>query len=282
MRIDSHHHFWKYDASEYAWINDSMSILKRDFGPGDLALICKATGVDGVVSVQASQSLLETERLIRYAETESLVQAVVGWVPLASSGVASELEKLAMSPWLKGVRHVVQDESDPEFLMGTAFNEGIRRLREFKLSYDLLIYPWQLPATIKFVDMHPEQPFVLDHIAKPAIDSSKYDADWEKYVRELAKREHVIGCKFSGIVTEVRDAQWSVDLLRPYWNVVLEAFGPERLMFGSDWPVILLRSEYSRWVAAVEELVSELSVDQQAAFWSGNVKRVYRLASTGH
>ena len=277
MRIDSHHHFWKYDASEYAWINDSMSVLKRDFGPAELAPLCKTTGVDGVVSVQASQSLLETERLIRFAETESLVQGVIGWVPLASSSVGIELESLTMSAWLKGVRHVVQDEPDPEFLMGVAFNEGIRRLREFKLSYDLLIYPWQLPATIKFVDMHPQQPFVLDHIAKPAIYSAQYDSEWERNIRELAKRQHVIGCKFSGIVTEVRDAQWSVDLLRPYWSVALEAFGPERLMFGSDWPVILLRSDYAGWVGAVEELTRELSTDQQTAFWSGNVQRVYRL-----
>ncbi|MDX1926339.1 MAG: amidohydrolase family protein [Pirellulaceae bacterium] len=278
MRIDSHHHFWKYDAREYAWINDSMSVLKRDFGPAELLPLCQAAGVDGVVSVQASQSLLETERLIRFAESETLVRGVVGWVPLASNGVGTELEKLAMSPWLKGVRHVVQDETDPEFLMGTAFNAGIRRLREFKLTYDLLIYPWQLPATIKFVDMHPEQPFVLDHIAKPAIDSSKYDADWEKHLRELAKRPQVIGCKFSGIVTEVRDDQWSVNLLRPYWDVALEAFGAERLMFGSDWPVILLRSEYSRWVSAVVELTSKLSSAQQAAFWSENVSRVYGLS----
>lgn len=278
MRIDSHHHFWKYDANEYAWISDSMSVLKRDFGPAELAPLCKATGVDGVVSVQASQSLQETERLIKIAETESLVQGVIGWVPLASSGVGMELEKLSMSPWLKGVRHVVQDESDPEFLMGAAFNKGIQRLKDFKLSYDLLIFPWQLPATIKFVDMHPDQPFVLDHIAKPAIDSTKYDSEWEKNFRELAKREHVIGCKFSGIVTEVRDATWSVDLLQPYWNVALEAFGSERLMYGSDWPVILLRSEYTRWVEAVEQLTSKLSPTQQAAFWSGNVQRVYRLA----
>lgn len=279
MRIDSHHHFWKYDASEYAWINDSMSVLKRDYGPSELKPLCAATGLDGVVSVQASQSLLETERLIRYAETESLVQGVVGWVPLASSGVGEDLDRLAMSPWLKGVRHVVQDEADPEFLMGEAFNAGIRRLMRLKLTYDLLIYPWQLPATIKFVDMHPEQPFVLDHIAKPEINSTQSASNWETHLRELAKREHVIACKFSGIVTEVRDAQWSVDLLQPYWNVALEAFGPQRLMFGSDWPVILLRSDYARWVQAVEQLTRNLTTTEQAAFWSGNVQRAYRLAT---
>jgi L-fuconolactonase len=267
MRIDSHHHFWKYDAGEYAWINDSMSVLKRDFGPWELAPLCESTGVAGVVSVQASQSLQETERLICFAETE----------PLASSGVSTHLERLAMSPWLKGVRHVVQDESDPEFLLGTAFNDGIRQLVSFQLAYDILIYPWQLPATLQFVDRHPQQPFILDHIAKPAIEAAHYDRDWESNIRALAKREQVIACKFSGIVTEVRDAAWSVDLLRPYWNAALDAFGPERLMFGSDWPVLLLRSDYVRWVRAVEELTKPLSPAEQNAFWSGNARRVYRL-----
>jgi len=277
MRIDSHHHFWKYDASEYAWINDAMSALKQDFGPAELRPLCEASGITGVVSVQASQSLVETERLIQFAETEDLVLGVVGWVPLANSGVSADLERLAESPWLKGVRHVVQDEPDPAFLQGAAFNAGIRKLKPLGLIYELLIYPWQLPATIQFVDAHPTQPFVLNHIAKPAIDSAKYDAEWEKNVRELAKREHVIGCKFSGIVTEVRDGEWSVDLLRPYWDVVVEAFGPERLMFGSDWPVILLRSEYARWVAAVEKLVEPFSAAEKGRFWGVNASRIYKL-----
>lgn len=277
MRIDCHHHFWKYDPSEYAWINDSMSVLKRDFGPRELQPLCQANGIDGVLSVQASQSLLETERLIKFAETEDLVMGVVGWVPLASSGVATDLERLAMSPWLKGIRHVVQDESDPEFLLGPDFNAGIRRLKQFDLIYDILIYPWQLPATIQFVDMHPSQAFVLNHIAKPAIDSENYDAEWEKNFRELARRDHVIGCKFSGIVTEVRDAEWSVSGLRPYWDVAVDAFGAQRLMFGSDWPVILLRSEYARWVGAVEELVAEFTAAEKAQFWAENAARVYKL-----
>ncbi len=134
-----------------------MSVLKRDFGPRDLQPLCDANQISGVVSVQASQSLQETERLIRFAETESLVRGVVGWVPLASSGVGGDLERLAMSPWLKGVRHVVQDEKDPRFLQGESFNAGIRRLKQFNLAYDLLIFPWQLPSTIEFVDAHPEQ-----------------------------------------------------------------------------------------------------------------------------
>lgn len=277
MRIDSHHHFWKYDASEYAWINESMSVLKRDFGPAELRPLCDASRITGVISVQASQSLVETERLIQFAETEELVLGVVGWVPLATSGVSAALERLAMSPWLKGIRHVVQDEPDPAFLHGAAFNAGIQRLKQFDLLYDLLIYPWQLPATIQFVDSHPAQPFVLNHIAKPAIDSAKYDAEWEKDIRELAKREHVIGCKFSGIVTEVRDAEWSVESLRPYWDVVVEAFGIERLMFGSDWPVILLRSDYARWVAAIETLLEPFSELEKRRFWGENASRIYKL-----
>ncbi len=277
MKIDSHHHFWKYDASEYAWISESMRVLKQDFGPSELRPLCVAAGIAGVISVQASQSLLETERLIQQAEREELVQGVVGWVDLASSGVKGDLERLALSPWLKGIRHVVQDEADPEFFQRPAFNAGIRQLKQFGLVYDLLIYPWQLPATIQFVDAHPEQAFVLNHIAKPAIDSANYDVSWDQNVRELAKRKQVIGCKFSGIVTEVRDVEWSVDLLRPYWDVVLESFGAERLMFGSDWPVILLRSDYSRWVAAVEELVAPFSSLEKEQFWSENARRSYKI-----
>ncbi len=254
-----------------------MSVLKRDFGPAELEPLCAAGGISGVLSVQASQSLIETERLIQFAETEALVLGVVGWVPLATSSVSADLERLAMSPWLKGIRHVVQDESDPGFLQGSAFNAGIRAMKQFELLYDLLIYPWQLPVTIQFVDEHPAQPFVLNHIAKPAIDSAKYDSDWEENVRELAKREHVVGCKFSGIVTEVRDAEWSVESLRRYWDVVVEEFGFERLMFGSDWPVILLRSEYLRWVEAVGNLLEPYSDSEKRRFWGENACRVYKL-----
>lgn len=276
MRIDSHHHLWNYSAREYAWIDDSMQVLKRDFTPADLLRDMQATNVDHAVGVQARQSLAETRFLLEHARRHDWIKGVVGWVPLADPDVGRVLESFHDEPLLKGVRHVVQDEPDERFLDRDAFNAGVRCLRHHGLVYDILVYGRQVPMATRFVDRHPEQPFVLDHIAKPRIAAAGMDRDWEQAFRELAKRPHV-SCKFSAVVTEVRDPTWNVDLLRPYWDVALEAFGPERLMFGSDWPVCLLRSSYADWVAAVATLAADLNAAQQAAFWGGNANRVYRL-----
>ncbi len=276
MRIDSHHHFWDYSEAEYGWINDRMSVLKRDFGPSDLQPVMTKSKIDRVISVQARQTLDETRWLIELAKTHAFMAGVVGWVPLASDQLEKELETLGSHKKLKAVRHVVQDEPDDLFILGEAFNRGIALLKRFDLVYDILIYPKHFSAAAEFVDRHPDQAFVLDHIAKPTIDSRRFDEDWATDLRELGRRENV-ACKFSGVVTEVRDAEWSVELLRPYWNVALEAFGPNRLMYGSDWPVCLLKSDYARWVSVVEELTRDLSTSEQAAFWGANAKRCYKL-----
>lgn len=278
MRIDSHHHFWNYDHQQYGWINDGMKQLKRDFTPSDLQPLCDAAGIAGVVSVQARQSLAETDWLIEIAERHQLVRGVVGWVPLAEKNIEQHLEQVSRSSWLKGVRHVVQDEPDDAFILGADFNRGVKQLSRFGLIYDILIFSKHLPNAIKFVDMHPEQPFVLDHIAKPTIRLTQFDHDWEKNLRELAKRPHV-ACKFSGVVTEVRDDTWSADVIRPYWDVALDAFGPDRLMYGSDWPVCLLRSSYDRWVSSVAGFAGRLSASEQARFWGLNAQRTYGLSS---
>ena len=201
---------------------------------------------------------------------------MVGWVPLADRNVASILERLQGERLLKAVRHVVQDEPDERFLDQEEFNAGIRELQKYNLAYDILIFGRQLPMTLRFVDRHPDQRFILDHIAKPVIAATKWDRGWEQGFRELAKRPNVM-CKFSALVTEVRDPSWDVALLGPYWNTALEAFGPDRLMFGSDWPVCLLRSSYAAWVAAVSVYASELSPTEQAKFWGGNATRAYQL-----
>lgn len=276
MRIDSHHHFWDYSVEQYGWISDEMSVLKRDFGPKDLAEITEPAGIEKVVSVQARQTLEETRWLLEIAGQNSLVGGVVGWVPLADESVATDLEKWATDKNLKAVRHVVQDEPDDAFILGEAFNRGIAQLKNFGLVYDILIFAKHLPNTIKFVDMHPEQPFVLDHIAKPTIKSAEFDEAWGKNLKELATRENVT-CKFSGVVTEVRDPSWSLDTIRPYWDVALEAFGPKRLMYGSDWPVCLLKSEYARWVEAVSELASQLTPEEQSDFWGNNAAKAYSI-----
>ena len=278
MRIDSHHHLWEYSAADYPWISDSMSKLKRNFRVEDLRQQSASTDIRGALTVQARQSIQETEWLLEISQSDAFVLGVVGWVPLTSEEVHASLERFREFPKFRAVRHVVQDEPDDNFLLGEAFNRGVSILANFELVYDILIYPRQLEAAVTFVDRHPQQAFVLDHIAKPRVQSKRHDQEWEQGFRELARRDHV-SCKFSGIVTEVRDTEWNTDVIRPYWEIALEAFGAERLMFGSDWPVCLARSTYDRWGETVTDLARELSETEQAAFWAGNVARVYQLAS---
>ncbi len=276
MLIDSHHHLWKYSADQYGWISDEMSVLRADFLGPQLNEIASVAGVDGFVSVQARQTVEETTALLEIASAEPLIRGVVGWVPLADEGVAETLDQFADATLLKGVRHVVQDEPDDRFLDGEAFNRGVRLLKDRGLVYDVLIFARQLPASIDFVDRHPDQPMILDHIAKPAIRSAEFDREWENHFRQLALRPNVT-CKFSGVVTEVRDEDWSIDTIRRYWDVALEAFTPKRLMFGSDWPVCLLRCSHLRWLETVRELAGELSPQEQADFFAGNAIRDYHL-----
>jgi L-fuconolactonase len=276
MLIDSHHHLWKYSVQEYGWISDEMAPLKRDFLIPELQEIAEQSSVDGFVSVQARQTVEETDALLELAKAEPLIRGVVGWVPLADPKVGEVLDRYQDATMLKGVRHVVQDEPDDRFILGAEFNQGIAELKGRNLVYDVLIFARQLPASIEFVDHHANLPMVLDHIAKPTIDDAVFDSEWEKNFRELAKREH-ISCKFSGVATEVRDEGWSIKQIRPYWDVALEAFTPQRLMFGSDWPVCLLKTEHPRWVDAVRELASELSADEQEAIFAKNAIRDYNL-----
>ncbi len=276
MKIDSHHHFWHYSPEEYGWIGEGMDRLKRDYLPSDLESEIRSSGLDGVVSVQARQSEAETDWLLELAQQHDFIRGVVGWAPLRAPDVSEKLERWSHAEHFKAVRHVVQDEPDRNFLLGDAFNRGIGMLKNYGLVYDILIYHFHLPAAIAFVDLHPEQPFVLDHIAKPEIRRDKFDADWAKNLRELARRDNVV-CKFSGVATEVRDAAYDLDLIRPYWDTAIEAFGPQRLMFGSDWPVCLLRIEYSQWVAMVGDLAGALSPDEQRWIWGETAVRTYSL-----
>lgn len=276
MLIDSHHHLWRYSAQEYGWIGDQMSVLHRDFLVPDLQQIAADHGVDQFVTVQARQTLEETRWLLEIAENEPLVGGVVGWAPLAADDVAAQLEPFADSQWLKGIRHVVQDEPDDRFLLRSDFNRGIAALAPYQLVYDVLVFARQLPAAIEFADRHPDLPLVLNHIAKPTIRLEEFDQRWARDFRELARRDHV-ACKFSGVVTEVLDDNWSIETVRPYWDTALEAFTPDRLMFGSDWPVCLLATDYGRWLKTLRTLASELSSDEQAGLLAGNATRIYRL-----
>ena len=275
MKIDSHHHFWKYDPVRYSWMNESMEVLKKDYQPDDLLLETERKGIDGVVSVQADQSMLETDELLGHAARHDFIKGVVGWFPLVDPSVEDLLTKYAENPWLKGVRHVVQDEPDDRFILGEAFNEGIRKLRQFDLVYDVLIYERQLAPSIEFVDLHPDQVFVLDHVAKPRIGDGMMEP-WKAQMFEMARRENV-SCKLSGMATEANWEEWTMDDLRPFMEVALDAFGPRRLMFGSDWPVARLAVEYGPWVDLCREFISSLSENEIEAIEGGNASRVYGL-----
>lgn len=252
-----------------------MAALRRDFLPDDLRQEIAHADIDGVVSVQARQTVEETAWLLELAAEHSFIKGVVGWVPLAGAGVRKELEKFSSHPKLRAVRHVVQAEPDDRFILGADFNRGVALLREFRLIYDILIFERHLPASIEFVDRHPQQVFVLDHIAKPRIKENALEP-WRKNIKELARRANVF-CKVSGLVTEADPKHWSEEQLRPYFDTVLEAFGPKRLMFGTDWPVCLTGITYVRWVEQISRFAGKLSTDERAWLFGKTAVEAYKL-----
>jgi L-fuconolactonase len=274
MTIDAHHHFWKYEPAEYGWIDDEMAVIRRDFLPADLERVTADAGVDGVISVQARQTVEETAWLLELAERHDFIRGVVGWVPLVSGAVNEDLQRFASNRKLKGVRHVLQGESD-DYMLRPDFNAGVEKLHRYGLVYDILIAERQLPAAIEFVDRHPAQTFVLDHVAKPRIRENVL-SPWREQIRELARRPNVF-CKVSGMVTEADYLAWMPAQLRPYVQTVLESFGPGRLMFGSDWPVCLVACGYRRWLDVVKEFIAPLTPAERACILGETAQRVYRF-----
>ncbi|MFN3192764.1 MAG: amidohydrolase family protein [Aureliella sp.] len=275
MRIDTHQHFWKINDTDYPWIPDG-SVIRRDFLPDDLAPLLESCNLDASIAVQARQSAEETSWLLSLAEKHETICGVVGWVPLADKLGEPYLEQFADHPKLVGMRHVVQGEPDDNFILREDFNKGVARLKHYGLVYDILIFAKHLRPTIEFVDLHPEQPMVLDHIAKPTIIPGKFDEEWKQGMLELGKRSNVY-CKLSGMATEVRADSWDASLLEPYFEVALEAFGANRLVYGSDWPVCLLMTEYQQWYKTVEQFLSKLSDHEQTAIWSENARQAYKM-----
>lgn len=276
MKIDSHQHFWKYNPSEYTWISEQHTALKRDFLPVDLAPLLEENGVDGCIAVQARQTIEETLWLLELADAHSEIKGVVGWVPICSSDLNASLDQFNENSKLAGIRHVIHDEKDDDYILGEDFNRGIRQLGPRNLVYDILIFEKHLPQTLQFVDQHPNLQFVVDHIAKPKISAAAFDKTWQKNILELSQRENV-ACKLSGMVTEVIDPQWDSSLLQPYFDTVLEAFGPDRLMAGSDWPVCLLRAEYTQWHQTLGAAIQSLSQDEQLDILGNTATRIYKL-----
>lgn len=274
-RIDAHHHLWRYTSEEYGWIDESMVKLRHDFLPEDLTREMIAAGIDGAVAVQARQTLDETRWLLDLADECEAIRGVVGWAPIAGEDFPGVMEEFESRSKLKGLRHVIQGEKDEHYILREDFNSGIRAMQGSGLVYDILIYERHLPQTIEFVDRYPEQVFVLDHVAKPLIREGVMEP-WATRLRELAKRENV-WCKVSGMVTEADWASWSAETLRPYLDVVVEAFGAKRLMTGSDWPVCLVACEYGRWFEVLREYFSRFSKDEQNAVFGGTATEVYGL-----
>jgi L-fuconolactonase len=274
-RIDAHQHLWRYSALEYGWIDERLEAIKRDFLPDDLVRAMATAGIDGTVAVQARQTMEETRWLLKLADECPAIRGVVGWAPIAGEDFPEVMEEFEDRPKLKGLRHVIHDEKDENYILRADFNSGIRALEGSGLVYDLLITERLLPQTIDFVDEHPEQVFVLDHIAKPRIAVGLMEP-WAGRMRELGLRENV-WCKVSGMVTEADWGAWNSGTLRPYLDVVVEAFGVSRLMAGSDWPVCLVASEYSRWFEVLEEYFAGCSEGERAAVFGGTATEVYKL-----
>jgi L-fuconolactonase len=271
-RLDSHQHFWRYSPEEYPWIPRG-SALERDWLPSDLDALQKSLGLEGSIAVQARQSIAESDWLLGLADANPRIRGVVGWVDLRAPDVGRDLARLARHPKFVGVRHVVQDEPEDDFVLGAAFMEGIRRLQEFGLAYDILVFPRQLPATLRFVEQFPDQPFVLDHIAKPHIKEGSLQP-WADQIRALARFQNVV-CKVSGMVTEADHARWKPADFTPYLDVVVEAFGPGRLMFGSDWPVCRLAGSYEAVEGLVRDHFRGWGAEDHAAFWGGTCAAFY-------
>ncbi len=273
MRVDSHQHFWIYDPGEYPWI--TTTVLKRDFLPDDLAPELRKAGLDGTVAVQARQTVEESRWLLNLADHYPIIKGVVGWVDLQFPDCEKELTELARHPKFRGVRHVVQDEPDDRFMLKQSFLDGLARLEEFKLTYDLLIYPKQLPAAIEVVKRFPRQPFVVDHIAKPLIREGKI-TPWNDQMKELGRCPNV-WCKVSGMLTEAKLKQWKASEFKPYLDVVFEAFGQDRLMYGSDWPVCLLSGTYAEVFDLVSSYLNPMSLEAREKVLGGNAAKFYGL-----
>ena len=275
MKIDTHQHFWSYNDRDYVWMSAAMGKLRRDHLPKDLLPLIEAAGIDATVAVQARQCLEESAWLLELADKYTFIRAVVGWVDLCGEDVVDQLERLAQHPKLRGIRHVIHDEPDDEFMLRKAFLNGLRQLNRFELTYDLLLFPRHLPIACNLVKRFPDQPFVLDHIAKPPVRAAEMDP-WATDVKRLAEFPNVF-CKISGLVTEGNWNSWRAQDFEPYLEVVLNAFGPQRLMIGSDWPVCTLAADYASVIEFEVDYIAKLSADEQRAILQDNPIKFYSL-----
>ena len=275
MRLDAHQHFWRYDRAQYPWIGANMRVLARDWLPSDLAGELGKARMDGCIAVQARASSAENELLLGFARENAFVRGVVGWVDLCAEDVADVLAPLAQDPLFVGVRHLVQDEPDDQFVLRADFQRGLAALAGLDLAYDLLTHPRHLPAAIALVERFPEQRFVVDHLSKPDVKRGTLDP-WRAELRMLAESPHV-ACKLSGLVTEADWQAWQPADCRPYLDHAYEVFGEDRVMFGSDWPVCLLAADYARVHALVDDWSAALPERARKKLFGENAARFYGI-----
>jgi L-fuconolactonase len=275
MNIDAHQHFWIFDPIRDSWIDDSMRKIQRDFLPKDLEITLNENGMNGCIAVQASQSVEETDFLLDLASKYDFIKAVVGWVDLQASDITDQLAVLRNFPKLAGFRHVVQAEPDEGFVLRPEFKRGIKALEEFGFTYDLLVFPNQLPASIELVRQFPGQPFVLDHIAKPYIKGGKINA-WKSDIFKLATQQNV-HCKISGIITEADWKDWTYEQIIPYLDIIFEAFGANRIMFGSDWPVCLVAGTYPQMKEVIDRYMLEFTKEEKKQVMGENAQSFYKF-----
>lgn len=279
MKIDSHQHYWHFNTADYGWMGENMSVIKRDFLPTDLLPELKSIDFDGSVAVQARQSLEETNWLLQLADEHPHIKGVVGWLDLQSEQAEAQIAAFAKHPKAVGVRHVIHDEEDIDFMLRPAFIRGVQLLEKYNLAYDILIFPKHLTNTIGFVKQFSEQQtFVVDHIAKPLIKDGIV-SPWKEDIAALAQFPNVY-CKVSGMVTEADWNTWTPENIRPYLDIVVEAFGPERILIGSDWPVCLVAGKYSEVMQVVIDYISTFTEKKQALILGGNAAKAYRIPLT--
>ncbi|MDO3695381.1 amidohydrolase family protein [Wenyingzhuangia sp. chi5] len=273
--IDSHQHFWNYNSEKHSWIDDEMAIIRKDFLPEDLKVVYQENKVDGCVAVQADQTLEETNFLIDLASQNNFIKGVVGWVDFRADDIEEVLKHYSQYNIVKGFRHIVQGELDHNFLLRPDFINGISKLEKHHFTYDILVFPHQLGAVLEFVKQFPNIKFVIDHIAKPYIKDGFYEG-WAALMTEIGKCPNVY-CKISGMITEADYKTWTYNQLEPYMQLVLNAFGSNKIMFGSDWPVCLVAGNYTRVKEIVTTFISKLSTQEQAAIMGNNAANFYNL-----
>jgi len=275
MKIDAHQHFWKYNPSDYVWIDSRMESLKKDYLPEDLSPHLSQLGIQGTIAVQARQMEVETNFLLQLAEQNQWILGVVGWVDFEGPDLEQRIERFAQHPRLKGFRELIHDMPDPNYAISEVHLGAIKLLEKYNLAYDLLLRPGHIPAAIDLVDKFPNQRFILDHIAKPEIRSGSKEP-WQSRVKELAKRPNVY-CKLSGLVTEADWTNWTREIVYPYLDICLGAFGPQRLMVGSDWPVCTLAGTYKEVMSLTLGYLESLSASEQQRVFSETCLEAYKI-----